>query len=196
MGLLNELGMTAPPSISDAEKQMASGGLPPEGVHHAVLEAVGGIPNADGRGWKMTFKIIAGPGKDMSVEDIVWKAKGDDAKKDARVNNRILIYAHRLGLLKKVNDASGKEVAVEVEGKHEFSDCLGAPCFIELKHEDEEYEKNGKKHSIKKAKLTFEGVLSPDDKKVKDVPKAGNVPAASSVGRPGGAAKKDDFGDI
>lgn len=196
MGLLNELGFTAPPSIGDAEKQMSSGGLPPEGVHHAVLEGVGGIPNAEGRGWKMNFKILAGPGKDMVVEDVVWKAKGDDAKKDARVNNRILIYAHRLGLLKKLIK-DGKEVAVEVEGKHEFGDCLGAPCFIEVRHEDEEYEKNGKKHTIKKAKLTFEGVLSPDDKKVKDVPKAANLPPAASVGKPAGAAaKKDDFGDL
>lgn len=197
MGLMNELGL-APGSVNidDVQKQMAAGGLVPEGVHHAVLETAGAIPNADGRGWRLTFKVIAGAGDGGTVEEALWKPKGDDEKKDAKTRNRVLMFGHRLGLVKR--DKDGK--LVEVEGKHDFCDCLGAPCFIEVKHEDEEWEKDGKKRSIKKAKLTFEGVLSPDDKRVKDVPKAKNIPVPSAVGQPAGAgaagAKKDDYSDL
>lgn len=200
MGLLNELGLPAggAVNINDVAREVAAGGLVPEGVHHAILESVGSIPNAEGRGWKMTFKVVAGPGKDETVEDVVWKPKGDDAKKDKAVANRTLIFAHRLGLV--------DEKGVEKPGKYGFADCLGAPCFIEVKHEDETYkpkDKDGKEigvtRVIKKAKLTFEGVLSPDDKKCKDVPKAANLPAASSIGKPaaaGAAPAKDQYADI
>ncbi len=200
MSLLKDLGFdTGEVDIGDAEKKLASGGLPPEGVHHAILEGAGGIPNADGRGWKLVFKIVAGPGEGATVEEALWRPKGDDESKDKKTRNRVAIFAHRLGLLKKVQKG-GKEVAVEVEGKNDFCDCLGAACFLDVKHEDEEYEKDGKKRTIKKAKLTFEGVLSPDDKRVKDVPKAKNLAAAQAgVGKPAGVGSgkpADSYADL
>lgn len=197
MGLLAELGIDGGAvNIGDIEKQMASGGLPPEGVHHAVLDAAGPIPNAAGRGWKLTFKIIAGPGAGEQVEEVLWKPKGDDAKKDARIRNRITLFAHRLGLLKKVTGPDGKESAVEVEGKHDFCDCLGAACFVDVKHEEREYEKDGKKHKIKEAKLSFEGCISPEDKRVKDVPKAGSATVASAALSRPAPAPKDNLADL
>lgn len=198
MGLLADLNVNpADVSLGDIEKGMQSGDLPPEGVHHAVLTAVGPIPNCDGRGWKMTFEILAGPGKGATVEDVLWKPKGDDEKKDAKTRNRILLFGHRLGLLKKVTK-DGKEVTEEVAGKHDFCDCLGATCFIEVQHEQEEYTKDGKKRQITKAKLTFNGLLSPDDKKVKDakVPTATGAAVQAAAGKAGGAGQqkpKDNY---
>lgn len=200
MGLLAELGINAADvNLDDVDKKMSSGDLPPEGVHHAVLSQVGGIPNADGRGWKFVFEIIAGPGKGATVEETLWKPKGDDPAKDAKVQNRILMFMHRLGLVKKVSGKDGKDVTVEVEGKHDFCDCLGATCFIEVKHEQRSYTKDGKERQITEGKMTFNGLLSGDDKKCKDVPRASGAAAASAAGKATTAAAakpKDDFGDL
>lgn len=196
MGLLQDLGV-APGTVKadDVEKNMASGGLPPEGVHHAVLEGAEG-PSEGRNGHKLTFKIIAGPGEGTTVEDVLWRPKGADAKKDKAIVNRTLVFGSRLGLLKRDRDGN----LAEVEGKYGFGDCLGAACFIEIRHEEEEYQpkdKDGRPHGglkkIKKAKLTFEGVLSPDDKKCKDVPK-GNA-AALPIGKPAGPPK-DTLDDL
>lgn len=202
MGLLNDLGVSAAdlPPISDIEKKMASGDLPPEGIHHAVLTSVGPIPNCDGRGWKMNFEIIAGPGKGATVEEVLWKPKGENEKNDATTRNRILLFGHRLGLLKKVKGADGKDATQEVDGKHDFCDCLGVTTFIELVHEKEKYEKNGKEKEITKAKLTFNGLLSADDKKVKDVAKAAGGAGAAAVSKAASGAgqqkPKDDYAGL
>jgi hypothetical protein len=190
MSLLADLGLKpADVNLDDVEKGMAGGSLPPEGVHHAVLLTAGPIPNADGRGWKFEFEIVAGPGKGAVIEEALWKPKGDDPKKDAVTQRRVLLFGHRLGLLKKVKGAGGKDETVEVEGKHDFCDCLGTTCFIKIKHEEEKYEKNGVEKKIKKAKLEFAGLLAPDDKEVKGVPVAsGNAAAAAALAGKAGAA--------
>ncbi len=197
MGLLAELGFadtTAAPSIDEAAKAMSSGGLPPEGVHFAVLNGYRGIQAHNGnKGHELSFLIVGGPGDGAKVEDAIWNPNPDqDDKKRGTSQRRMIIFGHRLGLLAR--DGSGR--AIEVPGKHSFADCLGATCFIEVKHEEEEYEKDGKKRKIMKAKLTFEGVLSPDDKKCKDVAKgavpAGAVAAAGSAGSGGASAQPVD----
>lgn len=207
MSLLAELGVTnvAEVDLNEVDKKMSAGDVPPEGIHHAVLQTVGPIPNCEGRGWKMTFEILAGAGKGAVVEEALWKPKGDDAKKDATTKNRVLMFMHRLGLLKKVTGPDGKEVTQEIAGKHDFCDCLGTTTFIEIQHVDEEYTKNDQKRTIKKAKLTFGGLLAADDKKVKEAIAAGKLVVASgaavtaaasrSAGQPAGG-KKDDFGDL
>lgn len=212
MGLLAELGVKpSDVNISDIEKQMEGNGLPPEGIHHAVLTTAGGIPNADGRGWRLTFEIIAGPGKGMTVEEALWKPKGDDAKKDQKTRNRVLLFGHRLGLMKKVKDpATGKESSVEIEGKHDFCDCLGATTFVELQHEEEKYDKGGVERKITKAKLTFHGLYDADEKKVKDAIAAGKLAVAGGAAvaaskaaalagggaAGGGAVTKDQLADL
>lgn len=196
MSLLAELGIGDEVNIGDVEKKLASGDLPPEGVHHAVLTQVGAIPNADGRGWKMTFEIIAGPGKGAQIEEVLWKPKGDDEKKDAKVKNRVLLFMHRLGLLVTVPGGEGK--AVPAPGKHDFCDCLGATTFIEIKHEKREFEGKNGKREITEARITFGGLLAADDKKCKDVPKASGQAAAAAVsGKAAAATKaKDDLDGI
>jgi hypothetical protein len=201
MGLLADLGFTEAtpaPSIDEAAKAMASGGLPPEGVHYAVLNGYRGIEANNGnKGHELSFEIIAGPGKGAKVGDAIWNPNPEqDDKKRGTSQRRMLVFGYRLGLITK--DASGR--AKDVEGKHSFADCLGQCVFIEVKHEEEEYEKDGKKRKIMKAKLTFEGVLSPDDKKCKDIPKGavpeGAVPAAGSVAGGAGGKPKDNFSDL
>lgn len=205
MGLLAELGFndTAAPSIDDAAKAVANGGLPPEGVHFAVLNGYRGVAaNTGSKGDELSFQILGGPGDGAKVEEVIWKpSESQDDKRRGMSQRRFIIFAHRLGLLGR--DASGK--AVEIPGKHGFQDCLGQTCFIEVKHEEEEYEKEGKRKKITKAKLTFEGILSPDDKKCKDIPK-GDVPAGAGVaaggagagaaGANGSGKPKDNFSDL
>lgn len=184
MGFLADLGI-APGSTSadDVEKSMASGGLPPEGIHHAVLKWAE-APNSKINGHKLIFKIIAGPGEGAEVEDVVWRPKGEDAKKDKKILDRAQLFGKRLGLLKA--DANGK--LVEVEGKHGFGDCLGAACFLELKHEDDDWTTpDGRKKSIKKARVTFGGMIDPTDKRVANVPK-GDPAKYRLAGAGGGAA--------
>jgi hypothetical protein len=204
MGLLNELGVKpGEVCMEDVEKKLAGGDLPPEGLHHAVLRTVGGIPGCEGRGWLLTFEILAGPGKGMTVEERLWKPKGENEKKDATARNRILLFGSRLGLFVKVKGTDGKETVAEAPGKHELCDCLGATCFIEVQHVEEEYEKNGTKKKITKGQLTFNGIFSAEDKKVKEanppVPKASSTAAQQAVAAAtagAGSAKKDTFGDL
>lgn len=196
MSFLDELGVTGPVNATAVAEQMAKGTVPPPGVYHAVLEAAGGIPNCEGRGSKLVFKIIAGPWADFELDEALFKPKGDDPKKDEKTKNRNLMFGHRLGLLQR--DAGDN--LVPVPGKHSFADCLGAPCFIELKNEEETYDakdesgkKTGARRTIMKAKLTFEGVLSPDDKKCKDVPKGtAHAGAGGTAPPPQNPAKKFD----
>jgi hypothetical protein len=190
MSFLDELGI-APGTVkaSDVADQMSKGSAPPDGVYHAVLEAAGNIPNAEGRGSKLVFKIIAGPWEGYEVDEALWKPKGDDPKKDARVKNRNLIFGHRLGLLTR----DSADNFVQVAGKHSFADCLGAPCFIELRQEEESYQKDGATKKITKAKLTFEGVLDPADKKCASVPKGtAHAGAGGTAAPPQKPAEKFD----
>lgn len=181
MSLLADLQlMTGDVSLDDVEKKMASGDLPPAGVHHAVLTQVGPIPNTDAGGWKLTFEILAGAGKGATVEEVLWrKSKDDDAKKNATLGNRVLLFGTRLGLFKE--GANGKPV--QVEGKHDLCDCLGATCFIEVEHKKRKYEgKDGSEKETTEAKVTFGGLLKPDDKKCKDVPRGTGAAAAAATG--------------
>lgn len=194
MSLVAELGMEDV-DLGAAESAIASGGLPPVGVHHAVLDGVREFAaNSGTKGRELTFKIIAGPGKGCEVEDAVFLPHdGQDEEKKKTTKNKLAIAMHRLGLLKKVKGPDGKDKTVAVEGKSDFLDCIGTTCFIEVKHVMRKYQdKSGADQEIKEAKLTFEGILSPDDKKCKDVPR-GTAPAPSS--RPA-AKPADNFDDL
>lgn len=215
IGDLNELDM------GEAEKQVAMGNLAPEGVHHAVLDTFrqGETPTTGSKFRELGFIITAGPAKGLKAGVTLWvpepvqESDSDEEKKKKKNSaNRIAIFYHRLGLLKKVKGADGKERPVPVEGKHDLGDCLGATCFIEVKHEEESWDdkKTGQRRSMKKAKLTWEGVLSPTDKRCQGIPTAtaaaaeavraagGAAVAAGGVGAGAGGAggKKDDYSDL
>lgn len=203
MGLLNDLGVKpGEVNMEDVEKKLAGGDLPPEGLHHAVLRTVGGIPGCEGRGWLLGFEVLAGPGKGAVVEEKLWKPKGENEKKDATARNRILLFGSRVGLFKKVKGTDGKETVGEVEGKSDFCDCLGATCFIEVQHVEETYTKDNKEKRITKAQLAFNGIFSAEDKRIREaspaVPRATGAAAQQAVAAAtaGAGAKKDTFGDL
>lgn len=186
MPLMDELGID-PTTLNagEIEEQMKAGGLPPEGMHHAVLQGFREGNANNGRKYReLVFHILAGPAKGMEVKESLWNSD------DQRGKNRAIIFAHRLGLLTKKD---GKYAAVP--GKAEFSDVIGATCIIDVKHE--EYERKDGKGKGQKAILSFEGVLSLDDARAKDVPR-GNAAAAASAAAAAGAAakKKEDFSDL
>jgi|GEM_PF-4030651 len=201
MSLESELGIDiGDVDLKTASNAVANGGLIPEGLHHAVLEAVkSGSANSGTPFREFTFKILAGVSKDATIEHSLWlpNASQDEAKK-AKSKNQLAIWMHRLGLKKKVPGPDGKEVLAPIEGKLDFSDCLGAVCVIDVKHEEEKWndKKTGAERKMMKAKLSFEGVLLPEDPRCKDIAK-GKTPAPGSVGsKPAAMTKKDDFGDI
>lgn len=202
MGLAAELGVPLESvDLNAAEKAIESGGLCPEGVHHAVLETAGEKTLDNGSKKRvLTFKVLAGPGKDAEVEDDVWlPSEGQDAGKKKKTQNRLTIFMHRLGLLKTKIGGDGKEHLAEVEGKHDFVDCIGTTVFIEVKHEEEAWKdkKTGTDRKAMKAKLTFEGVLKPDDKKCQGVPTGKAPPPGTGPAAIGGGAKKpDNFDDL
>lgn len=203
MGLEQELGIDiGNVDVNAAAAAVAGNGLVPEGLHHAVLDSVkSGTANSGTPFREFNFKILAGPAAGSNVEHTLWLPHdGQDEAKKKKSINQLAIYMHRLGLKKKVPGPGGKELLVNVEGKHDFADVIGeAVCVIDVKHELEEWtdKKTNKPRSMTKAKLSFEGVLSVDDPRCKDVPK-GKVPAGSggAAGAKPTAAKKDQFGDI
>lgn len=192
-----DLGNTTAEAV---EQSVAGGGLPPEGLHHAYLSAFREVQaNSGNVGWELTFTVLAGPGAGLKAEKCIWKDAGD-ADKKARARNQRIIFMHRLGLLKKVPLADGKHAYAPVEGKHSFADAYGTECVIEVVHEEETWtDKKGQQRKSKKATLTFEGVLSLDDPRAKDVPRAAAGAAAKAVAEaPPGANGQpaDDFSDL
>jgi hypothetical protein len=203
MSLLDDLKIDDAAKVNMAEEQerMASGGLCPKGVHQAVLDAASQlILGGEKRGYKLTFKVLAGPGKDLTAEDVVWLPKGENEATDKKLKTRALMYGSRLGLIKVVKHSSGIEVPAPIEGKTDFCDCLGQIAFIDVIHEEETWEKDGKQRSAMKAKLAYEGVLKPDDKKVTNVPRASSAQLAASASSPTPsqkpAAAKDNYADL
>jgi hypothetical protein len=198
VSLESELGIDiGEVDVKAASQAVASNGLVPEGLHHAVLEAVkSGTANTGTPFREFTFKILAGGSKDAIVEHTLWlpNSSQDEAKKKKSVN-QLAIWMHRLGLKKKVPGAEGKEVLAPIEGKLDFSDCLGTTCVIDVKHEEETWDdkKTGAKRKMTKAKLSFEGVLLVEDPRCKDIAKGKTPPAGS---KPATMAPKDDFGDL
>jgi hypothetical protein len=107
------------------------------------------------------------PGKGLEVKETLWVTEKEKGK------NRVLLFAHRLGMLTKVAE-NGQEHYLPVTGKAELSHCLGAECVIDVgEHETREHQ--GKKYTD--ARLSFEGVLKLDDKRCEKVPRgtAGGV---------------------
>lgn len=143
------------------EAAMNNGGLPPEGVHHATLNGCREVTAHTGTtGRELVFKILAGEGAGLEVKDTLWNSDNELSI------NRKLLFAHRLGVLKKVG-AGDSAVYEAVPGKDDINDVLGTVVFIEVKHEEYDKKTGGKGKS---ARLSFEGIINPDDKRVKGVP--------------------------
>lgn len=209
MALADDLVGSGEVDADEVDARAAAGGLAPEGIHEAVLNGAGsvfisGIKRAD----ELVFLITAGPGAGHEVKEPVWMPKGEEEKKDQFTKDRQFRFAHALGLLKK-DRKNGKNVFSKIDGKSDFCDCLGTLCFIEVRHEEEEYEKDGKKRKIMKAKLTvMPAIFHHADSQCAKIKKAtadqiAALRAGSTVGgagagagASGSAAKKDDFSDL
>lgn len=193
MGLMQELGIAGGTVDVDAvEKRMEAGGLCPEGIHHAVLDAAG-VKQIDGvkRGYELTFRVLAGPGAGSEVKEIVWLPKGEDAKKDQTATDRLLTFAIKLGVL-KAERKDGKTVGVEIPGRSDFCDVLGAECFIDVHHEEREFDGKSGRKKIKEAKLTFRpGVLTMNDPTCAKIPRGKPGPVGQSGAA--NAKPKDNF---
>jgi hypothetical protein len=181
MALLDDLRLNEGVDADELEKRMQGGGIPPEGMHHAYLDGYRECTaNTGTKGHEMTFKILGGPAAGMVVKETVWAPKGEDEEKDKKARDKLRLYGHRLGLLKKVT-TNGKSTYVAAEGKSDFIHCMGAEVIIDVMHEDDEYtNKQGKAVKAKKARLTYEGVIGLDDKRAATV-KRGAKPTAGAI---------------
>jgi hypothetical protein len=176
MPLLEELGVdVATINVAEMEEQIKAGPIPPEGLHHAVLRGFREGQANNGRKFReLVFEVIAGPAKGMTVKESLWNSD------EAKGKNRVLLFAHRLGVLKRDG-----EKLVPVAGINDFGDVIDkAQCFIDIKHKKRTYEKDGEKRETTDAILSFEGILSLDDKRAEKVPRVGVVPASSAATKP------------
>lgn len=198
MALLEDLDLDHVENADDVEKKIASGSLCPEGLHHAQLSGCREAEaNSGTKFHELSFTVIAGPAKGLVVKETLYGPSGKSAEGDERAKNRMRMFAHRLGVLKKEQiPGTNKSKYVPIPGITSFADLIDkASCVIEVKHEDREYtDKKGTLKKTKEAKLTFEGVLPTDDKRVteKKIP-LGKVTATANSGK---LPHKDDFGKL
>lgn len=155
-----DLGEYNPAAV---EKDMETGGKLPPGKYHVTLSSVGEL-TATQKGVMqvpLKFTVLAGPNKGQThterLNDFVNGATEDNKKKS---NNRFLLFGSRLGLF---DTTGGKYRRV----KAAWSDCCGAECVIEIKHEPKK-----DNPSVVYANITFGGIFSLTDPKVKGVPMA------------------------
>lgn len=184
MPLLEELGVDVNAvNVSEMEDQMKAGGLLPVGLHHAILEGYREGSANNGRKFReLKFKVLAGPGKGFEVKESLWNSD------EAKGKNRVLCFAHRLGVLQRVG-----EKLVPIPGINDFGDRIGTQIIIDVKHKAREYEKDGEKRQTTDVILSFEGVLSLDDPRAAKVVRAGGQAVAAAVAS---APKQQDYGDL
>lgn len=168
-GLLDDLDLdnTNP---DDVERGIAMAGAIPEGKYHARLAEATGIEQAGSYNVvRLKFQVLTAPYAGKLIEETLF-LEGSDDEKTQKAKQRRMLFMHRLGLLRKVEQHSRKRY-VPVEGKHGFTDCLGQECVIAVKVRDETYTPRGKteKVTFKKNVLEYEGVFELIDPKVKDV---------------------------
>ncbi len=176
MPLLDELGVDlATMNVTEMEDQVKAGPIPPEGLHHAVLRGFREGQANNGRKFReLVFEIIAGPAKGMTVKESLWNSD------EAKGKNRVLLFAHRLGVLKRDG-----EKLVPIPGVGDFADRVNlAQCFVDIKHKKRSYEKDGEKRETTDAILSFEGILALDDKRAEKVVRVGVVPPSTMKEKP------------
>lgn len=177
MPLLEELGVdVATMNVAEMEDQIKAGPIPPEGLHHAVLRGFReGTANTGRKFRELVFEIIAGPAKGMTVKESLWNSD------EAKGKNRVLLFAHRLGVLKRDG-----EKLVPIAGINDFGDVINkAQCFIDIKHKKRTYKTDkGEERETTDAILSFEGIMPMDDKRAANVARVGAVPPSSAAPKP------------
>lgn len=200
MSLYESLGISddelAGLNPDQVEKDVELGGVIPEGKYHALLVGVGKKDATTGsEGVELEFHILAGPFKGGIIKDSIWKTD------KAKGKNRILLFAHRLGLLTS-KDVDGKKQYVPAPGKTDWPDCRLTTCIIDVIIEEYEMtDKVTKAKTGKKGKanrLAFEGVFTLDDPRVKDVARdtSGTYTTVASNHAGSSAAPVDDYAKL
>jgi hypothetical protein len=181
MSLLDKLGIdTAKTKASKIEQEMELGGRVPPGMHHAVLVgARNGVSSGKETEFReLTFRVLAGTAAGMELKDKIWFPNaGQEERSRNTSQNRLLIFMHRLGVIKKDGD-----VFVPIPGREDFQDVVDkVDCVIVVKHESRDYAgQDGKQRHGIFAILDFEGVLLKDDKRCEKVAKIKFEPAQAS----------------
>lgn len=152
------------------EARMKSGGQIPPGRYHAKLD---GAKRTESKakntpGWELTFTVTDGPFAGTEVTDTIWITD------NSRSRDRLALFGHRLGLLKRTPDGKG---LVRVEGKKDLMDCLDTQVVIEVIHEPDQKDPN--KHWVR---LAFCGIYDPKDPDAMKGAKAGGNPTAPKDG--------------
>jgi hypothetical protein len=192
MSLLKELGIDiANVNASKMEQQMESGGRVAVGKHHAALVGARKGETGNSKYVELVFRVLAGPSTGLDLKDkVFFPNSGQKEDSRALTQNRVLLFMHRLGLLVKKGDQYE-----EIPGRLDFSDVVDkVDCVIDVKHEERDYEVDGKKKHGTFAILTFEGVLPKDDKRCATVPKGKFEPGVNGVTAavPSSAAKSEE----
>src|SRR5262245_60438787 len=107
--------------VGAMEKRMEAGGLIPPGKYPAKLNGAKRTESKQKNtpGWELTFEITGGPFAGSEVHDTLYITDNPKSR------DRIALFGHRLGLLKRTDDGKG---LVKAEGKTDFMDCLDTPC--------------------------------------------------------------------
>lgn len=159
-------------------------GLLPDGVYHAELVKAKKLEGNGSEGFETTFEVVAPPMfAGMTVKDSVWEPKAGNAKQETRV---LMLY-HRLGLLKKTEDAKGVKSYTPVEGLNDIPDVLNNRYFINVVTREFTAKEGGQ---IKVNGLAFEAIVQPNDERAKKLGPVAAAPAGA------GGAKKPDYGDL
>jgi hypothetical protein len=172
-------------SADGVETRAAAGGMVPAGFYRVKLNGATPVTSKEKQtpGFELTFLVTDGPFAGMEVKETLWDTE------HARSQDRLALFALRLGVLKR-GGKEGKEI-VAVEGKKDFLDVLDAPAIIEVYHEEFKRQDGNISHN---AKVTFGGCHYIDDKdaaakvgKPVEAKKAGTSAAGTSDGKSGGA---------
>jgi hypothetical protein len=145
------------------EKEMASGGRIPPGKYHVRLESVG-EQKATANSvlyWPLKFTVLAGPEKGRTITENLnaFRPNAHDDR-DKKSNNRYLLFASRLG---ELSTAGGKYSRL----KPNLAACVGAEVVVEIVHQPKKDQP-----SVVYANISFGGIYSVTDPKLKGVPMA------------------------
>jgi len=157
-----------------------TGGRLPKGRYHVTLYGVKPhTAKSNSTGTELTFRVIAGPCAGMDISEIIWDSETDAGRR------RAILFGSRLGLLVRKQGGSGWALA---PGKHDFGDCIGTDCVIEV--QDETFTRKDNSTGTK-SRVSFNGIWPTNDPEVRSVPKAkpGTTPAPAPARRAVDAAE-------
>jgi len=170
--LMESLGITSAElstmNPDRVEKEMASGGVLPDGLYHVQLIGVERKSSAKGTsGWGMEYEVLGGPFRGAKIEDTIWLSD--------KTKNRSTIFGNRMGLLVEQPPVNGQRQWRLATGISGWTDLRGWVGFIDVV--TEEYEINDKvtgKPTGRKGKsnrVTFDGIYGEGNGKCEAVPR-------------------------